>query len=341
MAVVSLSKIQIRRGRKLGGTGLPQLASGELAWAIDTRELYIGNGAVAEGAPAVGNTKILTEHDILTGINDQLTYVYINSNTTLEPNTSYITDSSGGTFMVALPFDPEQGQFVVLADGADWTASNVTVDRNGSTIEGDINDLLLDVGETIVTFIYDGTTWQVLRTTGPRGYSGYSGSPGSNNLINAVNDNSTNPLYPVMVNAAGVAASARVSTGKIYFNASTGTIYATAKSFNIPHPTKPGKNLVYGSLEGPENAIYIRGRTQTGIVELPEYWNKLVDTATTTVQLTANGKFNNYFVKEINETNVIISTDSESNVIDCFYLILAERKDIPKLETEVRRQNIG
>lgn len=65
MAVVQISKIQIRRGQKNTSSGLPQLASGELAWAIDTQELYIGNGAVSEGAPYVGNTKILTDQDNL------------------------------------------------------------------------------------------------------------------------------------------------------------------------------------------------------------------------------------------------------------------------------------
>jgi hypothetical protein len=64
MAVVQISRIQIRRGKAQEGTGLPQLASGEMAWAIDTQELYIGNGAVSEGAPAVGNTKLLTENDL-------------------------------------------------------------------------------------------------------------------------------------------------------------------------------------------------------------------------------------------------------------------------------------
>ena len=63
MAVVQISRIQHRRGRELSGTGLPQLASGELGWAVDTRSLYIGNGSVSEGAPTVGNTKIITEHD--------------------------------------------------------------------------------------------------------------------------------------------------------------------------------------------------------------------------------------------------------------------------------------
>lgn len=63
MAVIQISKIQVRRGQKNSNSGIPQLSSAEFAWAIDTQELYIGNGSVAEGAPYVGNTKILTEHD--------------------------------------------------------------------------------------------------------------------------------------------------------------------------------------------------------------------------------------------------------------------------------------
>ena len=74
MAIVSISRIQIRRGRKNQGSGLPQLAGGELGWAVDTQELFIGNGAVSEGAPAVGNSKILTEHDNLFELSDQYTY---------------------------------------------------------------------------------------------------------------------------------------------------------------------------------------------------------------------------------------------------------------------------
>ena len=63
MAIVSISRIQVRRGKKNTSTGFPQLASGEFGWAIDTQELYIGNGSVSEGSPYVGNTKLLSEHD--------------------------------------------------------------------------------------------------------------------------------------------------------------------------------------------------------------------------------------------------------------------------------------
>lgn len=75
MAVVQISRIQIRRGQKNTGTGLPQLASGELGWAIDSQELYIGNGAVSEGSPAVGNTNILTEHSNLFEFASAYTYL--------------------------------------------------------------------------------------------------------------------------------------------------------------------------------------------------------------------------------------------------------------------------
>ena len=80
MAVVQISKIQLRRGRKNAGSGLPQLSSGEMGWAIDSQELYIGNGSVSEGAPAVGNTKIITEHDSLFQLADSYVYKNLDGN---------------------------------------------------------------------------------------------------------------------------------------------------------------------------------------------------------------------------------------------------------------------
>ena len=62
MAIVQISKIQQRRGLQ---QDLPSLASAEFGWSIDSRRLYIGNGTLAEGAPALGRTEILTEFSIL------------------------------------------------------------------------------------------------------------------------------------------------------------------------------------------------------------------------------------------------------------------------------------
>ena len=57
MPIVQISRIQHRRGIK---SDLPQLAAGELGWVVDEQRLYIGNGTLADGAPAVGNTEIMT-----------------------------------------------------------------------------------------------------------------------------------------------------------------------------------------------------------------------------------------------------------------------------------------
>ncbi len=68
----------MRRGQAGAGSSIPQLAGGEFGWAVDTQALYIGNGSVSEGAPTVGNTKILTEHDNLFELSS--TYIYGNEN---------------------------------------------------------------------------------------------------------------------------------------------------------------------------------------------------------------------------------------------------------------------
>lgn len=91
MAIVQISRIQHRRGKKLAGSGMPQLASGELGWAIDTQELYIGNGAVSEGAPSVGNTKLLTEHDNIIDFANQ--YAYKPNNSSIWNNNTVVERS--------------------------------------------------------------------------------------------------------------------------------------------------------------------------------------------------------------------------------------------------------
>lgn len=74
MAIVQISRIQVRRGRKNGATSIPQLSGGEFGWAVDTQELFIGNGSVQEGAPFVGNTRILTEKSNIFDLVSQYQY---------------------------------------------------------------------------------------------------------------------------------------------------------------------------------------------------------------------------------------------------------------------------
>jgi hypothetical protein len=108
-----------------------------------------------------------------------------------------------------------------------------------------------------------------------------------------------------------------------------GSLSATTKSFDIAHPTKEGYRITYGCLEGPEHAVYHRGRTVSDIIELPEYWSGLVDVDTTTVQLTPNGVYTPHWVEKIENNQIYIK--SESGKIDCFFLVHGERRDVPKI----------
>ena len=71
MAIVQISQITNRKGLQVD---LPQLAGAELGWSTDTRQLYIGNGTLEDGAPIIGNTEILTEFSDILNFDNAYTY---------------------------------------------------------------------------------------------------------------------------------------------------------------------------------------------------------------------------------------------------------------------------
>jgi hypothetical protein len=115
-----------------------------------------------------------------------------------------------------------------------------------------------------------------------------------------------------------------------------GGLFATTKSFVINHPTKLGMKLRYGSLEGPENGVYVRGKLNgSNTIELPDHWTNLVDSNSITVNLTPIGNHQNLYVKDVVDNTIIIGNGNLLNKeINCFYTIFAERKDVGKLEVE-------
>ncbi len=114
----------------------------------------------------------------------------------------------------------------------------------------------------------------------------------------------------------------------------SGEISATNKSFVIDHPTKSGMKLRYGSLEGPENGVYVRGElNNSNIIEVPEHWLGLVHEDSYTVHLTPIGNYAQLYVEKIENYNVFVA-DNMMCPIHCYYSVWAERKDIPKLVTE-------
>lgn len=120
--------------------------------------------------------------------------------------------------------------------------------------------------------------------------------------------------------------------GSNFYVTANGDLSATSKSFLIPNKLKPGYMLRHGSLEGPEHGVYVRGKLHnTNKIELPDYWEWLVDESTITVQLTPIGTFQKYLVESISTSEIEISNLENSENINCFYIIHGERKDIDKM----------
>ena len=114
------------------------------------------------------------------------------------------------------------------------------------------------------------------------------------------------------------------------------------KPFDLEHPTKgKGHRLRYACIEGPEVGVYYRGRLKgKNIIELPYYWKDLVHEDSITVQLQPIGKNQNLVIESFNSEYVVIELGANQDfltneiLIDCFYHVYAERKDINPLIVE-------
>jgi hypothetical protein len=119
--------------------------------------------------------------------------------------------------------------------------------------------------------------------------------------------------------------------GTIGINATTAFALGKKKPFDIPHPTKDGWRLRHVCIEGPTADVYVRGKLKgLNVIELPEYWRKLVDPETITVNLTPIGTPQELYVDKIEwGTKITIKTNSGSS-INCYYTVYGERADTDK-----------
>jgi len=104
----------------------------------------------------------------------------------------------------------------------------------------------------------------------------------------------------------------------------------------IGHPSIKDYNLNLEGLLGPENAVFFRGRIiSKNEINLPSYWEEFVEQTSISVHLTSVGAHQNVIVKRIGENKVFLQSQG-GMPIDCYYLVIGERKDVPKLKAEQR-----
>ena len=103
-----------------------------------------------------------------------------------------------------------------------------------------------------------------------------------------------------------------------------------------------GHRLRYACIEGPEVGVYFRGRLkESNVIQLPDYWKDLVHEDSITVQLQPIGSNQNLVIQEFNNEFIVIAEDSTNtdlitdlSIIDCFYHVYGERKDVNPLLVE-------
>jgi len=99
-----------------------------------------------------------------------LSYVYKTANYTASNNEGVLTNTASGSFTVTLPAAPAVGAQVVVADSSgSWSTNNLTVARNGATIGGLAENLICDIANAQIHFIYSGTTWNTFAQIGGNG----------------------------------------------------------------------------------------------------------------------------------------------------------------------------
>lgn len=198
-----------------------------------------------------------------------------------------------------------QTRINLKADQTSLNTTNTNLYNTGSTLNNRINSLSGFAAPANANYVY---------TTGNQTITGLK-QFNSGIFWNKVGINTDSPTYGLEIN---------------------GSFAASSKSFIIPHPLHSGKRLQHGVIEGPSHSVYIVGSTGGKIIELPDYWTRLVDYSTVCVQLTPSGKNQRLYVKEIKENKVFINNGMfDFGAPKYYYNITAERIDIPKMKVEV------
>jgi len=137
--------------------------------------IKVSNTTVIDNSRNILNVNSITASTLagdgsaLTGIVAGLAWKLKSANYTAQDNDAVIANTNGGSWTLTLPASPSIGNMIRVVDYSTWGTYNLIVARNGSTIEGDSQNMTMDVSGASVDFVYNGTTWQVYAQVGAVG----------------------------------------------------------------------------------------------------------------------------------------------------------------------------
>jgi len=119
------------------------------------------------------------------------------------------------------------------------------------------------------------------------------------------------------------------------FNGSATSAKTIGGAFDIPHFRDKKKRIRHVIAEGPEAGIYVRGTLKdSNKIELPEYWDGLIDPETITVTLTQIGYSQDLIVDSVEWGKVVNVRSGSGTTINCYYEIWAARHINPMDHSE-------
>lgn len=194
MTTFTISKIQVRYGLR---EDLPALDTGEFGWCVDTQQLFVGKGTLAEGAPITGVTEVLTEYSA-GSINTSIAAVNANI-ANLNALVSNILPITSNLILKTVLISDNQSSIVNIANvtvanitsqSINYTISRNTASRIGSikvtTVNGRVafDDEYTETNATGVTLYFTGNT---ISNTAVLGYTSTSTGDSANLTYDYIN----------------------------------------------------------------------------------------------------------------------------------------------------------
>jgi len=109
------------------------------------------------------NSNDLTRSSYITALNRwtrTTTGVTLNGTAALQ---KIAADTTGGAFTITLPATPDEGLEIQIVDAGRFsTFNNITIARNGKTINGDADNMLIDKNGAFIILIYLLNDWKVV-----------------------------------------------------------------------------------------------------------------------------------------------------------------------------------
>jgi len=215
-----------------------------------------------------------------------LIWQVISTDTTAISGNGYLIDASSGDVTLTLPASPSAGDMVGVCDAyGKATTNTITVARNGSNIEGYVEDLIVDIDNAGFILVYTDATrgWKVVSEIGNGG------------LPTLADLSDTNISSP----ADGEVPTYDSSTSK-WVNGLTKKIQDADGDTLIDTEESADKDEIVGKVAGVE-ALRIYS---SGILDLPKQSGCLV-------YLGSDASINNDVITQVNYNTVIYDTQNE------------------------------